>query len=87
VSALSTALLSAVVAAFVTLLIEYFVKPSMEARKDRILARYRREREAIDNLDDGLFLIGRLLAQGEPDVGDPMLMRSSIAAKAVPYLS
>jgi hypothetical protein len=84
-TAVSTALLSAGVAAFITLVIEYFAKPGLEARKDRILSSHRRRREAIDRFDDALFLIGRLLAsQEDPEIGK--IMSPAVAAEAVPLL-
>jgi hypothetical protein len=43
-------LASAVVAGFVTVVIEYLAKPRLEARKERILDAYRQKREAIRNL-------------------------------------
>lgn len=43
-------LASAVVAGFVTILIEYLAKPRLEARKERILDAYRQEREALRGL-------------------------------------
>jgi hypothetical protein len=43
-------LVSAIVAGFVTILIEYLAKPRLEARKERILDAHRREREAIEGL-------------------------------------
>lgn len=44
---MSTVLVSALVAAFVTLLVEYAAKPTFEARKDRILERHRQTRALL----------------------------------------
>lgn len=42
---------SAIVAALITLLIEYVAKPSLEARKERILERHRQFRSALRGLE------------------------------------
>ncbi|MET9262401.1 hypothetical protein [Amycolatopsis sp. NPDC004079] len=46
-----TALVSAITAAFVTMVIEYLAKPQLEARKDRIVAANRERREAMAKLE------------------------------------
>jgi len=82
VSVIQTALISAGVAAFVTLLIEYFAKPALEARKERILANHRRRREALDRIDDALFVIGRLETYGGPEELDPLSRHIELAEEA-----
>lgn len=69
---------SAFVAAVVTMIVEYFAKPGLEARKDRILEDRRRQRNALRNLDRCTFLAGRLigLAQLKPDEYDEEIMRT-----------
>jgi hypothetical protein len=57
-----TVLVSALVAAVVTLGIEYFAKPSLEARKDRIVERARRRRTIEANLRALGFRYGQLEA-------------------------
>jgi hypothetical protein len=47
-------------AAFVTLLIEYFAKPGLEARKERILENRREQRTAIKNAKRAAYLADRL---------------------------
>jgi hypothetical protein len=53
------ALVSAAVAAVVTLLIELIAKPSIDARKERILHRHRQSREVRRRLGQLAFAIGR----------------------------
>jgi hypothetical protein len=48
---LQTALISAVTAAAVTLLIEFAVKPRLEARKDRVVEQHRRRRALRSRVD------------------------------------
>jgi hypothetical protein len=53
-------LASAGVALVTTLLVEYLAKPSLEARKDRILEDRRQQRDALKSLDRCVFLAGGL---------------------------
>lgn len=59
---METALISATVAAIVTLLIEYTAKPRLEARKERILTGQRHAREVRAAWNRVNFEFGRLLA-------------------------
>jgi hypothetical protein len=51
---------SAFVALVVTLVVEYFAKPGLEARKDRILEDRREQRAAIKDMRRACFLLVRL---------------------------
>ena len=53
-------LASAGVALFTTLLVEYFAKPWLEVRKDRILENKRQQRAAFNDLKQVLFILPRL---------------------------
>jgi hypothetical protein len=53
-------LASAGVALVVTLLVEYFAKPGLEARKDRILEKRREQRAAVKDMKRAVFLFLRL---------------------------
>jgi hypothetical protein len=57
--------LPALVAAIVTLGIEYFAKPSLEARKERLMERHRAGREARRSFRVLSFQFGRLAAWAE----------------------
>jgi hypothetical protein len=66
---MSSVLVPALVAAVVTLGIEFFAKPSLEARKDRIVDRYRGRRAAKTNLRALSFRYGQLIEMLENPVG------------------
>jgi hypothetical protein len=53
-------LASAVVAAIVTLLVEYFAKPALEARKERILETYREKRQAQKDIERCFLILSNL---------------------------
>lgn len=74
-------LASAGVALVTTLLVEYFAKPGLEARKDRILEDKRQQRDALRNLDRCTYLAGRLigLMRLEADEYDQEIMRAQKA--------
>jgi hypothetical protein len=58
---------AAFVAAVITLLIEYFAKPSLEVRKERILDESRRQRDALANFTRAANLANRLVPyKGQP---------------------
>lgn len=57
---MQTALISALTAAFVTLALEFFAKPSLEARKDRILEGARARRAALGHIEGMAGAIYRL---------------------------
>ena len=54
-------LTSALVAAVVTLGIEFFAKPRLEARRDRVLEQYRRHRAVRQHADVLTHWLGRLI--------------------------
>lgn len=63
----ASVLASAFVALVTTLLIEYFAKPRLEARKERILDKTRQRRNAINNFRRAINLANKLLAfKGQP---------------------
>ena len=65
----------ALVAALVTLVIEYFAKPQLEARKERITERHRIRRETRSHFRLLSYHFGRLLVyaqRGDDDVLDAM---------------
>jgi hypothetical protein len=53
---------SAAVAILTTLLVEYLAKPSLEARKDRILENRRERRKAISGIRQSYLMTARLMA-------------------------
>jgi hypothetical protein len=58
---------STFVALITTLLVEYFAKPRLEARKERILDKSRQRRNAINNFRRAINLANKLLAlKGQP---------------------
>jgi hypothetical protein len=61
----STVLTSALVAAVVTLSIEYFAKPGLEARKDRIVERQKRRRAVLEHVRGLGYQLGGLLYRVE----------------------
>lgn len=56
----ASVLASAFVAAVVTMVVEYFAKPGLEARKDRILDKGRQQRTALNGVRRSTILIHRL---------------------------
>ncbi|MEU4254367.1 hypothetical protein AB0F15_43950 [Amycolatopsis sp. NPDC026612] len=65
---MQTALISALTAAVVTLLIEYFAKPSLEGRKDRLVTAGRASRDMLATLESFFYVEFRLaLACGDRD--------------------
>ncbi|MFJ7214933.1 hypothetical protein [Amycolatopsis sp. NPDC098790] len=62
---MQTVLISVLTSALVTLLIEYFAKPSLEVRKDRLLARARVQRECLVTIELLSTTAGNIRAHGE----------------------
>jgi hypothetical protein len=77
---LNPALISALVAAVVTLGIEYFAKPSLEVRKDRIVDQHRTRREVLRSYNKLVFDVARLTVQLREE-GAPVTYRHSQVAE------
>ena len=82
-SLLLTAVVSAGVAGVVTLGVEYAAKPRLDARKERIVERFRRQREAAAAVDRGSLYIGRLLTYQDEDEIIPGRI-ATLAKQALP---
>ena len=65
------------VALLTTLLVEYFAKPSLEARKERILEKKREHRAALRELGRAIYLAHNILAVRD-DQEEPVLRKRRI---------
>lgn len=65
------------VALLTTLLVEYFAKPSLEARKERILKKKREHRAALRELGRAIYLAHNILAVRD-DQEEPVLRKRTI---------
>lgn len=76
---------SALVAAVVTLLLEYFAKPALEVRKDRVLHQARAKRETIAAMRRATFAIGRILTyrHEEPDAWNDHIVNLAKSAEEI----
>lgn len=71
---LSSVLIPALVAAVVTLFVEYLAKPHLEVRKERVLHRHRCAQELREAFSKLSFEVGRFQArENTADLGRPRL--------------
>lgn len=86
---METVLVSALVAGFTTLAIEFFAKPSLEKRKTRILNEYKLQSELSDWLGKVNFHIGAWESHGDetdfPERRDEIYSLIQSAMKEYPY--
>jgi len=86
-----TIFVSSLVAAFTTLLIEFFAKPSLEKRKQRILGEFKLQQELSEWIGKVNFLVGAWESHSKentiPERQDELFFLIQQAMKEYPYLN